>query len=36
METHLQAREEELNKTVSLAEEKEKQLQTLKKAELNS
>ncbi|KAG8799804.1 hypothetical protein FRC16_004317 [Serendipita sp. 398] len=36
METHLQAREEELNKTISMAEDKEKQLQASKKAELLS
>ncbi len=36
METHLQTREEELEKTVNVAKEKEKQLVALKKAELAS
>jgi hypothetical protein len=36
METHLQAREEELSKTVEMAEEREKRLKALKKAELTS
>ncbi|KAG8836356.1 hypothetical protein FRC17_005642 [Serendipita sp. 399] len=36
METHLQAREEELTKTISVAEDKEKQLQALKKTEFSS
>jgi hypothetical protein len=36
METHLQTREEELEKTVSLAEQKEQKLAALKKAALSS
>lgn len=36
METHLQVREEELSKTIEVAEEKEKRLKELKKAELAS
>jgi hypothetical protein len=35
METHLQEREEELNRTINLAEEKEKRLQAAKKAEMS-
>ncbi|CAG7853771.1 SubName: Full=Putative uncharacterized protein {ECO:0000313/EMBL:ACT83731.1} [Serendipita indica DSM 11827] len=36
METHLQSREEELSKTLSIAEEKEKQLQAMKRPDLSS